>query len=361
MVVLQALAVVAGVALLLFTLFSAITTVVLPRSESSLLVRAEFIWLGRLFTVFAGRRSPYVRRDRILAYYAPIALLLLPGIWAALILIAFTFIYWGTGLDPFREAFIVSGSALLTLGFDRPPGLLHITLTFAEALLGLGIVALVITYLPTFYSAFSRREALVGLMEARAGDPPTPGVWLARYHVIGLLPRIEAEFTQWEAWFADVEESHTSNPALVFFRSPRPTQNWVTAAGCILDTAAVVASTLDRPRSPEAQLLIRTGYLALRRVADYFGILYDADPRPDADISVTRREFDHLLIELEAAGIPLRADRDQAWRDWAGWRVNYDTVLVRLAALVTAPPARWSSDRVIEPHRPRIRRRSPLR
>jgi hypothetical protein len=259
-----------------------------------------------------------------------------------------------------REAFIVSGSSLLTLGFDRPPGLPHVLLSFVEAALGLGIVALMISYLPTFYSAFNRREALVGMLEARAGDPPSANVWLARYHIIGLLPQIETEFAQWEAWFADIEESHTSNPALVFFRSPQPNRSWITAAGCILDTAAVVASTLDRPRSSQAQLLIRTGYLSLRHIADYFGIAYDPEPRPDDPISVTRREFDLLLVELQAADVPIKADRDQAFRDWAGWRVNYDRALIGLAQLVVAPPARWSSDRPGRLPPPRLRRRSPL-
>jgi hypothetical protein len=198
------------------------------------------------------------------------------------------------------------------------------------------------------------------LLAPRAGDPPSADVWLARYHIIGLLPQIEPEFSQWEAWFADIEESHTSNPALVFFRSPQPTRNWVTAAGCILDTAAVVASTLDRPPSPQAQLLIRTGYLSLRHIADYFGIAYDPDPRPDAPISVSRREFDLLLVELDAAGVPVKPDRNQAFEDWAGWRVNYDRALVGLAGLVTAPEARWSSDRAVDLPRPRLRRRSPL-
>ena len=50
-VVLHVLAVVAGVALVLFTLFSAITTVVLPRSESSIIVRAEFVGLSRACSV----------------------------------------------------------------------------------------------------------------------------------------------------------------------------------------------------------------------------------------------------------------------------------------------------------------------
>jgi hypothetical protein len=359
-VVLQVIAVVAGVALALFTLFSAITTVVLPRSESSVIARAEFIALSRIFRLIAHERRSFLSRDRVLAYYAPVGLILLPGVWVLMVIIAFTLIYWGTGLEPWREAFIVSGSSLLTLGFDRPPGLPHIVLSFVEAALGLGIVALMISYLPTFYSAFNRREALVGMLEARAGEPPSPSVWLARYHIIGLLPQIETEFSQWEAWFADIEESHTSNPALVFFRSPQPGRSWITAAGCILDTAAVVASTVDRPRSPQAQLLIRTGYLALRHIAEYFAIEYDPTPRPDDPISVTRGEFDLLLVELQAAGIPLKDDRDQAFRDWAGWRVNYDRVLIGLATLVVAPEARWSSDRRTELPHPRVRRRSPL-
>ena len=359
-IVVQVLALALGITLVLFTLFSAITTVVLPRAESSFLVRAEFIALARVFNVIAPERRPFASRDRVLAYYAPIGLILLPGLWVALVIVAFMLIYWGSGLEPLHEAFIVSGSSLLTLGFDRPPGLPHVVLSFVEAALGLGIVALMISYLPTFYSAFNRREALVGMLEARAGDPPSANIWLARYHIIGLLPQIETEFAQWEAWFADIEESHTSNPALVFFRSPQPGRSWITAAGCILDTAAVVASTIDRPRSPQAQLLIRTGYLSLRHIADYFGIAYDPDPRPDDPISVSRREFDLLLVELQAADVPIKADRDQAFRDWAGWRVNYDRALVGLAQLVVAPPARWSSDRPGRLPLPRVRRRSPL-
>ena len=92
--------------------------------------------------------------------------------------------------------------------------------------------------------------------------------------------------------------------------------------------------------------MLRTGFLALRRIADYFGIAYDPDPRPDDPITVSRREFDLLCVELEAAAVPLKPDRDQAWRDFAGWRVNYDEVLVALCALTMAPPAKWSSDRL---------------
>ena len=93
------------------------------------------------------------------------------------------------------------------------------------------------------------------------------------------------------------------------------------------------------------------------QLADFFGIAYDPDPAPTDPISITRPEFDAALAELEAAGVPLLADRDQAWRDYAGWRVNYDTVLLALAEITMAPYAPWTADRSGPGHkRPRIRR-----
>ena len=92
----------------------------------------------------------------------------------------------------------------------------------------------------------------------------------------------------------------------MFFRSPQPERSWIVAAGCVLDTAAIVMSTVDRPRTAATQLMERTGYLCLRRLADYFGIQYDHDPRPDDPISITCREFDLVVVELQAAGLPLK-------------------------------------------------------
>ncbi|HEX4820578.1 MAG TPA: hypothetical protein VFV00_10250, partial [Acidimicrobiales bacterium] len=73
-------------------------------------------------------------------------------------------------------------------------------------------------------------------------------------------------------------------------------------------------------------------------------------------ISIDRSEFEAAYAELAAAGVPLRPDRDQCWRDFRGWRVNYDTVLLALAGLVAAPYAPWSSDRSPRYHRPPLMR-----
>lgn len=143
-----------------------------------------------------------------------------------------------------------------------------------------------------------------------------------------------------------MEESHTSLAALVFWRSPQPDHSWITAAGAVLDAAALMRSVVAVPDDMQADLCIRAGFLALRRIADFFAVDYVGAPSfPANPISIARTEFDAACAQLEAQGVPLRPDREQAWQDFGGWRVNYDTVLLALCRLTVAPYAPWSSDR----------------
>ena len=89
---------------------------------------------------------------------------------------------------------------------------------------------------------------------------------------------------------------------------------------------------------------VRSGYIALRKVADFFGIEFDPDPAPTDPISMTRSEFDRAVAQLREVGVPLKPDLDQAWRDYAGWRVNYDSALLQLTEITMAPYSPWTSD-----------------
>jgi hypothetical protein len=113
----------------------------------------------------------------------------------------------------------------------------------------------------------------------------------------------------------------------------------------VLDAASLINSTVDVPHDPQAGLCIQAGFQALRHIADFFSIPHNPDPMPGDPIHVTRAEYDTACEQLAREGIPLKADREQAWKDFAGWRVNYDTVLIALATLTMAPEAPWSSDR----------------
>jgi hypothetical protein len=249
---------------------------------------------------------------------------------------------------------------MLTLGFEPPIGLWGAVLGFTEAGIGLGLLALVIAYLPTIYGAFSRREVLVAHMSARAGSPPSAVDLLRRAYLIGRIDDLDDVWVEWQLWFAELQETHTSLAFVNWFRSPEPDRSWITAAGAVLDAAALTNSTIAGPNQPMARLCIRSGFTALRSIARFFNVPHPDDPAPDDPISVSRDEWEAACRELEAAGVPLREDRDQAWRDFAGWRVNYDIPLVTLAGLLVAPYAPWSSDRSI-PFKVRVIRRGGTR
>jgi hypothetical protein len=354
MIALRVVVFVLGAAIVYLTFGSAVRTVILPRGVPAKLGRAVFLRMRWVFLLWAGPGATYERRDRVMALYGPVSLLVLLGVWVSLVLLGYTAMFWGLGGRSVRAAFTLSGSSILTLGFEHPGELPAIALTFTEAAVGLVLLAMLITYLPSIYGAFARREASVTALEIRAGAPPSGVEMIWRYWVLGRVDRLEEVWREWETWFVQVEESHTSFPVLVFFRSPQPDHSWVTASGAVLDAASLIASSVDVPRNVQAEFCIRAGYLALRRIADFFGIPYDRDPKSTDPIAVSRSEYDEVCDRLAEAGVPLKPDRDQAWLDFAGWRVNYDTVLIALAGLTMAPYAPWSSDRSLRAWRPRL-------
>jgi hypothetical protein len=218
--VLAVLAFGVGAGMVVATLLSAIMTLVVPRALPVMITRWVFIGIRTLFRLRGGRARSFEARDRDLALYGPISLFSLAATWLILTGIGYTLLFWSLGDRPLRQALVLSGSSIYTLGFEVPPNMPTTLLAFSEAGVGLVLLAMLISYLPSMYQSFQRREA--------------------------------AE-----------------------------------------------------------------------------------------------------------AGVPLKADLEQAWRDFAGWRVNYDRVLLALAALTMAPYAPWSSDRsMIERNGPRNRRRS---
>lgn len=358
-VALDVLLIVIGVTLVVATLDSAIRTFVLPRGATSVITRYVFLVLRKVFDLIIRPVRTYEGRDRVMALYAPIGLLLLPVIWLALALVGFAFILHAVSVEGWSTAFEASGSSLTTLGFVRPPGGAAISVAVAEAAVGVGTLALLISYLPTIYTAFSRRERMVAQLEIRAGSPPSGVSVLVRAQGMERFHLLDEYWIEWARWFSELEETHTSLAILPFFRSPTPDRSWITASGAVLDAASLHNSIVDVPSSPQAGLCIRSGFLALREIAEHFGIPFDADPAPTDPISIAREEFDDACRAMEAGGLVLKADRDQAWRDFAGWRVNYDRVLVALAGLLMAPYAPWSSDRSLRFRVP-VRGRRPV-
>jgi hypothetical protein len=281
-----------GAVLVVNALFSAIRTFVVPRGASDRLTRMVFVAMRNVFALALSRRSKK-SREGALAYFAPVTLLTLPIVWLACLLVGYTGIYWALGGGSWNDAFDTSRLSLLSLSSNVgaiPGGPIF---AFSETAFSVLLAAILVAYLPTMYSAFSQREAAVTGLETRAGSPPTPLKMIVRYYTIQGMDAITEVWEEWQAWFEVVEESHTALQPLVLYRSPQPNRSWITAAGAVLDSAAIVASTLDRPRDPRAELCIRAGYICLQRIANVFDIPYDPTrllpiPSPFPEPSTTR-------------------------------------------------------------------------
>ena len=375
MVVGRDLAAVVGALLILATGWSVIGTVVVPRRIRSRLPRTVAIAVDATFHFVADHFDSYEPRDRILAAEAPIQLILQIVAWLAVFEVGFGLLMWPfVGTAGLSGALEQAGSALCTLGYLAPRSSPVAALNSLAALSGLGTVALQIGYLPTLYAAFNRREALVTLLDSRAGVPSWGPELLARTHyglgtgvsAVGELPEL---FKEWERWSADVAESHTTYLTLVNFRSPRALSSWVTAQLAVLDATALYLSLLpDAPGAVSARLCLRGGFTCLNSIARARGFTIPDEADPNVGIALTFEEFRDAIDRLARVDFPLERSSEEAWLDFVGWRVNYEAAAYAIARAVDAPPALWSGPRrhpipVIPPLRPATLRsgKPPLR
>jgi hypothetical protein len=352
---LRVIAFVFGIVLVRTALLSAIKTFVMPRAGRDWITTTIFKVMRNIFNIRAERSTTFEQRDEVMAMYAPICLLVLPGAYLMLMILGFALAFLGIGVDTFDHAVKLSGSSILTLGYESVTGWAQVVLSLLEAGIGLVMVALVISYLPTMYGAFSKREAMVTLLEMRVDSPPWGPRILVNYFKYVSFEALVSEWRTWELWFAELDEGHSSLAALAYFRSPQSGRSWVTAAGAVLDSCALQIAALDTPRHSEPYLCLTAGIDALAHIAHALDVpfrapVYDpktSQPVMDSDwtISISRAEFDAALELLEAQNIPLQADREKSWITYQTWRAMYDENLLRLAARIMVPYAPWTSDR----------------
>src|SRR5207248_7814739 len=121
-----------------------------------------------------------------------------------------------TADDSFATYLYFSGTTFFTLGYGDvvPTGTWGRLLSVVEAGIGFGFLAVVISYLPVLYQAFSRREIAISLLDARAGSPPSAGEFLRRLAAAGGAAGAGPLLAEWERWAAELRESHLSFPML---------------------------------------------------------------------------------------------------------------------------------------------------
>src|SRR6266540_1252823 len=212
--------------------------------------------------------------DTFLGLFGPLALLSELLTWTVGLILGFAL---------FLNAEAVSGSTAVHL------------IALVEAAVAIGVLFIVIGYLPAVYGSFSRRETAVSQLATRAGSPPAAGAILCRAAQRERWRELERDLQGWEEWAAELMETHLSYPILGYYRSQHVNQNWLAALTAMVDVAAFVTAVETEGESEAAELTFAIGRHALADLALQYRVRYGhAERLSDAD-------FDRLYDAVEEA------------------------------------------------------------
>src|SRR5216110_458907 len=340
-------AVIAGIAIVAGILLDAFETIVLPRRITRTFRLTSWFYRNTWVPWARGARrikSP-ARREAVLGYFGPSSLILLLVLWAFGLIFGFALLQYGAGehlqLSNERVSFGAlmyhSGETFFTLGYGdiTPISPLARALAVLEAGMGFAYLGVVIGYLPTIYSAFSRREIEISLLDARAGSPPSATELLTR--AVSSLDQgtLDRLFHDWERWAAEVLESHLSYPVLSFYRSQHSNQSWLGALTVILDATALVIAGMDGISSEQARWTFKMSRHAVVDLAQVVNAHYDGS----APERLVGPDLALIRTRLAERGMQLR-DSVEAEQKLAQLRMQYEPYVIAIAKnlYISLPP-----------------------
>ncbi len=355
-------AAIAGLVLVIAVWRVAVLTLVVARPTRARLLYSGWIAVVRAPVDLIARRLPYPARDSLLAPMASVVMVSLVPFWLVLFWLGYGLMFFGFGHLGLRGSLREAGSSLFTLGFSSPAGGAPTAIAFVAAGSGPLLIALLISYLPTLYGAFNRRETEVSLLAGRGGNLAWGPDILLRYQWSGLRSELGNLYGDWERLIADLAESHSSYPILVQFRSPDARRSWITSMIAVMDAAAIQLARTPSTAPGSSRLVITGGSSALVAISRSLGLPVVEDPLPTDPIDVSYEEFLQAWQQLDRIGFPSETSAETAYAHFRGWRVNWEPQAYRIARLVQAPPLAWTGPRegnLPQLPRPRTRNRSP--
>jgi hypothetical protein len=275
---------IAAAMLILVILWEAFETIILPRrvSRRFRLTRFFYVAIWKPWAIVARSIKKRKRREALLAYFGPLSLLLLLVFWGMGLMLGFALLQWSDGsklvaqggrASDFWTDLYMSATTFFTLGLGDviPKSVFGRAVTALECGTGFGFLAALIGYLPTTYQSFSRREASISLLDARAGSPPTAFEILKRDAQSGDSSTLTQLLADWERWSADLLESHISYPVLCYFRSQHDNQSWLGSLTAILDVCSLAIVGVERVPAWQARLTFAMARHAMVDIAQVFG------------------------------------------------------------------------------------------
>jgi hypothetical protein len=330
----QVLIAIAGALLVALMLSEFFVTFMLPRRvrRDPRIARGLDWLLWRRWRALAKRLEP-AGADTFLGFFGPLALLAQLVVWALGLMIGYGLIEWAVAGGSFSTRFLTSSGLFLSAGASSGSVSVHVV-ELLEAATGVGVLFIVIGYIPAVYSAFSRRETAVSQLATRAGSPPAAVDLLQRAGARGSWRHLERDLQAWEEWAAELMETHLTYPLLAFYRSQHVNQNWLAALTAIVDVAAFLKAAVPDENSDAADITFRIGDHALADLAFQFRLKpVPVDRLSDAD-------FDDLFAIIDRSTIA-NVDRETARRRLDQYRGEYEPNAQALAESLALALPPW--------------------
>ena len=350
-----------GIALVLGAAVSMGKTLIVPRATPGKISSLVTAIVRRIFLAISNRFDDYEAKDNILVLQGPALLMAILLTWLSMFFLGYGLILWPI-VEGFADSLRESGSSLLTLGFAGEADITPTAIHFIAAATGLIVVALLIAYLPTVYASFNRREKLVTMLQSRAGSPAWGPEILIRHQIVGLADNLPHFYEEWEEWAADVTETHTTYPVLIFFRSPHKLRSWLLGVLAVMDAAALHLALNPSKRADRGSSVSPDGLPVAERDRNGRSYRPRSGSVPGRPHRAVVRGVQRCDRQARRGRVRLERTPEEAWPHFRGWRVNYESVAYALADLIVAPPGPWSGDRshlpgmAIVPQRPANRR-----
>jgi len=338
----EIVAIILGVFLLVLTLWDVFQTIVVPRPTPGTFRLARYVVRGSWRVVRAiGRRRPADARDWLYGLFGPAIAIGLLITWLAGLVLGYGLVLYGIRdqIRPVPESLgttvYFAATSLLTLGFGDivAEGTVARILVLVAAATGLGVVALVVTFLFSIYGSYQSRELEVIRLQATAGAPPSAVALLEAFAQLELRDRLPAFFVVWQRWAAEVLDSHVAYPVLMYFRSSHDNLSWVSALGTVLDTSCLVLTTIrDVPRG-DAELLRRVGSHLVEDISNLG--FRSGGTRP-----LDREAFDLAYARLAEVGYEMEP-AEEAWPRFEAARSRYVERLETMANYWEVTSTAW--------------------
>jgi hypothetical protein len=301
-----------GFLIIALTLLEAFETIILPRRVTRRFRMTRLFYISTWKPWRAVARLMSVKsRETFISFYGPLSLLVLFAVWATFLIVGFGLMFYSAARfdpthPPLQTCFYLSGTTFFTLGLGdvTPHTSAERVMAVFESGLGFGFLALIISYLPVIYQAFSKREVSIVLLDARAGSPPTASELLQRHSGPNGVDALQILFRDWEHWSAELLESHISYPVVSYFRSQHSNESWLAALTAILDSTALLIASADNPCSRQAQL---TFAMCRHTVVDLSQVFHAQPYSTDPD-RLPPDELARLRAALAESGFKLRED-----------------------------------------------------